>query len=112
MSESVRRCETCGGLSGVRPSTIAGETHYFNSVSCKDEWVTKRIKDLEERVKEQGAELEQHHRVPCVWSLIEVDGYYITLCGKKWVFTDGTLEDKGVKYCPYCGGEIVEAGDE
>ena len=52
MSESVSRCETCGGLSGVRPSIIADKKHYFNSLACKDEWVSKRIQELEERVKE------------------------------------------------------------
>ena len=52
MSKSVQRCEICDGLTGVRPSIIAGEKHYFNSLACKDEWVNKRIQELEERVKE------------------------------------------------------------
>lgn len=33
---------------------------------------------------------------------------YHTECGRLWAFTEGGIQDNDAKYCPYCGGEIVE----
>lgn len=40
----------------------------------------------------------------CKWS--PDDPYYGTSCGHEWQFIDGDVAENGVKFCPFCGGEI------
>lgn len=46
----------------------------------------------------------------CEWT--QADGgdedYYLTSCGKAHWFGDGDITENSYKYCPYCGGVIVE----
>ena len=92
MSKSVQTCETCGGLSGVSPSIIAGEKHYFNSLACKDEWVNKRIEELEAEVKRLKYFVDQCH----------------TLTGSLWPQNETTEElGRAIKEL-----KQQEAGDE
>ena len=51
----------------------------------------------------------------CAWRQDEYTGAYHTECGHLWEFTEGGLADNDTRYCPYCGGQIVEqppAGEE
>ena len=52
----------------------------------------------------------------CEW-LDDEDCVYQTECGRAWQFVDGSVAENGVKFCPFCGGRVVEAeaaggGDE
>lgn len=42
----------------------------------------------------------------CAWSRDE-DGNDDTECGQTWSLNDGTPTDNGMKFCPYCGRQIV-----
>lgn len=43
----------------------------------------------------------------CYW-FEDGDNIYATECGHLWEFIEGDIHDNCTKYCPYCGGEIVE----
>ena len=45
----------------------------------------------------------------CVWQLDVIDEMYETTCGQAYVLNDGTLEENEMKYCCFCGKELVEA---
>lgn len=32
-----------------------------------------------------------------------------TSCGNAWLLTEGTPKDNDMKFCPYCGGNLVQA---
>ena len=44
----------------------------------------------------------------CAWRQDEYTGAYHTACGHMWQFTEGDIADNDTRYCPYCGGLIVE----
>jgi len=48
----------------------------------------------------------------CAWRQDEYTGAYHTACGHLWEFTEGGLVDNDTRYCPYCGGQIVEQPTE
>jgi hypothetical protein len=48
---------------------------------------------------------------PCLWSKYG-DDFYSTSCEQSHVFFDGNCEQNIFKFCPYCGGHIVEVNDE
>ena len=37
---------------------------------------------------------------------------YLTSCGNEFIIISGTPKDNKFKYCPYCGGNLVEDEDE
>ena len=45
----------------------------------------------------------------CVWKKDPTNEYnvYDTLCYESFGITDGTPRDNNFKFCPYCGGKIV-----
>ena len=48
----------------------------------------------------------------CAWRPDEYTAAYHTACGHLWEFTEGGLVDNDTRYCPYCGGQIVEQPTE
>ena len=42
----------------------------------------------------------------------EEHAYYETECGEAFTLINGTPEDNGMKYCPYCGGRIESVLDK
>ena len=51
----------------------------------------------------------------CKWSIGEEEGYlgleeteYLTSCGNEFILMSGAPSENGFKYCPYCGGSLVE----
>jgi hypothetical protein len=42
----------------------------------------------------------------CEWE--DDDDCWATSCGQLFVINDGTPSQNGMKYCCYCGGELVE----
>lgn len=60
----------------------------------------------EEGITYDLREEAQPHK--CAWRQDEYTGAYHTECGHLWEFTEGGLVDNDTRYCPYCGGAIVE----
>lgn len=48
----------------------------------------------------------------CEWVYQTDPDYYETSCQHAYCLTAGTLEENEHRYCPYCGGKIVEANRE
>lgn len=46
----------------------------------------------------------------CIW--INEEWCYETECGESFVITNGTPHDNGMKFCCYCGGNLIEEVDE
>lgn len=44
----------------------------------------------------------------CNWEFDDIACYYHGNCGIDWCFTDGTLKDNEVNYCPKCGRKVIE----
>ena len=42
----------------------------------------------------------------CRWH-VDDDGIYVTECGNLFEIMDGTPAENEMRYCPYCGREIV-----
>lgn len=42
----------------------------------------------------------------CVWTE-DAEGYWTTGCDEVFSLADGSPEDSGFKYCPYCG-KVIE----
>ena len=42
----------------------------------------------------------------CEWKFDEED-YWETACGHYWCFLADGPKENGVKFCPYCGKEVV-----
>ncbi len=57
-------------------------------------------------VLERCADLLESGR--CAWSPDD-DGIYGTSCGHFHEFIFGATGDNGFRFCPYCGGAIVES---
>ena len=64
-----------------------------------------------ERAYTEACEEEVIPHDTCIWTCEEEEEpqVYRTECGDAFFLHDGTIEDEGFKYCPYCGGEINEA---
>lgn len=43
----------------------------------------------------------------CKWIEDEDDGAWDTSCGKRFLITEGTPEENGMKFCCYCGKPLV-----
>lgn len=57
-----------------------------------------------EIVKGGGADQE----LECKWKLEEEGNLYVTECENRHIVFDGTPEENGYRYCPYCGKKIKE----
>jgi len=44
-------------------------------------------------------------KTKCEWDR-DNDGCYESTCENAFEFNDGTFEENGFKFCPYCGREI------
>ena len=58
-----------------------------------------------------AAAIERLSRPTCRW-VFDEDGPYETGCGRAWQFIEDGVKENGVRFCPFCGGEIIEAGGE
>lgn len=45
-------------------------------------------------------------RDTCKWTMDKWGCNHDTQCGETWWFEDGTWQENGIKFCPYCGGRI------
>ncbi len=57
-----------------------------------------------------GRGRRSYDRLPCYW---DRTGYstYETACESSFIFTDGSVDEDGFKYCPYCGN-VIEVREE
>jgi DNA-directed RNA polymerase subunit RPC12/RpoP len=44
----------------------------------------------------------------CQWKENTWDECYDTKCGNKFRLDDGTPESNDLKFCPYCGGKLID----
>lgn len=48
----------------------------------------------------------------CTWTRDNPDSdIWLTSCGSAWCLNEGTPKENRMKFCPFCGREIKEAGD-
>ncbi len=49
----------------------------------------------------------------CVWVYDSAYDVWKTTCEETFVFTDGAAPaDSGMRFCPYCGGRLIEEGND
>ena len=48
----------------------------------------------------------------CGWEYSDREEYYKCGCGKMFTFIDDGIKENNFKFCPYCGGRIVEESSE
>lgn len=54
---------------------------------------------------------EQEQKSECEWKLEDVEqNLYVTECVNRHLIFEGTPEENGYKYCPYCGRKIKRGG--
>lgn len=109
-----------GGATGNPPSSV------FGRVSRAMQWYALRSR-ASEYASECYREEQQAHaktqaerdalraQVPrqCQWTRDEFDGSWDTACGEKHVFTCDGPSQNHHRFCPYCGGHLIEmATDE
>ena len=51
--------------------------------------------------------LEQKEEIFCLWTYDEDYDCYNTDCGESFVVLEGTPEENHMKYCVYCGKELI-----
>lgn len=51
---------------------------------------------------------EELKKLPCTWTPDD-DGVWHTTCGDEFCLDSGTPEENSMKYCPFCGHELVSA---
>ena len=64
-----------------------------------------KVRELEERLKDRDEQADV--REPCVWTEND-SGWWETTCQNAFSLTDGTPEDNGMNFCPYCGNHLKE----
>ena len=64
-----------------------------------------------ERIYAEASEEELMPHHSCIWGCDDEEEpqVYSTECNNRFFLDEGTIEDNGFKYCPYCGWEIDEA---
>lgn len=50
----------------------------------------------------------QGQRHVCLWAEQEEGSYWQTGCDHAFTLMDGSPQDNGMKFCPYCGGHLIE----
>lgn len=54
---------------------------------------------------------EQEQKSECEWKLEDSESnLYVTECENRHLIFEGTPEENGYKYCPYCGRKIKRGG--
>lgn len=60
------------------------------------------------RLQREIAELRGKELLPCTWTEDEDTMSYDTACGNKHLFIEGTPRENNYRFCPYCGGALVD----
>lgn len=82
------------------------ETYYYKNTpyeKCIEECIGKAIQIVKSCEQEQKSE--------CEWKLEDSESnLYVTECVNRHLIFEGTPEENGYKYCPYCGRKIKRGG--
>ena len=107
----IEKCASCGSKAMVHgrftancPNAVCA----FNGVRWDvPTWneINKAVREKRERERENK---ESPRQESCLWEIDE-DGCFETGCDEKHMFIEGGIQDNRYKFCPYCGGEIMEA---
>lgn len=71
---------------------------------CFEKYCAEGDSEIGRIVKGGGADQE----LECKWKLEEEGNLYVTECENRHIVFDGTPEENGYRYCPYCGRKIKE----
>jgi hypothetical protein len=93
---------------GLIEGTIDGLTNIdrWGAVEVS-QWINIKgcVKNLQEAIKL----LESDKKKTCWWEYNELEDYNWTACKDEFILSNQYLiKENKIKYCPYCGGEIVE----
>lgn len=84
----------------------ATEPRKFQMFGDYARWASNEIAlAMQDRALEMDAAREAID-ADCGWEE-DCDGAYETTCRRRFVFIDGTFDDNGFLFCPYCGGRIT-----
>jgi hypothetical protein len=64
----------------------------------------------QDRLKYVANHLRELDKPDCTWTYDNEQFMYDTGCGNAWCFDEGlTLTENAIKYCPFCGGGIIDS---
>jgi hypothetical protein len=72
---------------------------------------SRENKLIAEDLNRQLEESRNGKKHVCAWTPMdreEMPGTYEGDCGVAWSFIDGGIQDNDLKYCPRCGGEVID----
>lgn len=79
---------------------------HFNAFTDYARWASNEIaQTLMQRAIGQDAAIEGPN-FDCTWREDDCSEY-VTRCNHRFVFIDGTFQENGFLFCPYCGGHIT-----
>jgi hypothetical protein len=95
----------------VNPVTESRECHY--STKSVRAMLEEATAELTRQLEEARKDMAKHNadRTICAWTPMdreEMPGSYEGDCGVAWSFIDGGIQDNDLKYCPKCGGEVID----
>jgi hypothetical protein len=76
-----------------------------------DEWQDKHGLILERDALDELRAMLAAQPAPCTWTKSNdpnTPDTFDSNCGVVWTFTDGGPGENNVRYCPGCGGKLVE----
>ena len=72
-----------------------------------DEFLSKAgVKKLCDDINKDMNDIDAYTK-ECKW-LLEEDTCWESQCGQSFIFNDKGPVQNGFKYCPYCGGKMIE----
>jgi hypothetical protein len=81
------------------------------ATNIADNWCSEwTVLDRERFVKSVAEEIERGvNPGACKWTVDDDCGAYDTRCGGKFLITEGTPRENGMKFCCYCGKKLEGA---
>jgi len=80
----------------------------MNSNGLNEHWTASEARKKREIVTRKDERMNPKQY--CIW-IEDDDGVYQTSCLHSFEFMNGTPESNGIKFCPYCGKELRQAGE-
>ena len=99
----------CSLISEIELLSDEQFSNFDNPINCQEN--LKQIHELSKSVRNELVELRKENaelkKPPCTCTE-NSDGYYETTCGGTWMFEYEGITENKAKFCPFCGGEIIE----
>jgi DNA-directed RNA polymerase subunit RPC12/RpoP len=120
MEETTIMCNKKGCYAKIGGLEIDGEAHKVSCPACggeqyyrlftKEAWaeLSRDVSSLGRPLDEVVPSAVQAGDGECCWHRDGDMGYYDTDCGGTFEFMEGDREENRAKFCPYCGGKIIE----